>query len=75
MFKFFAIAFVFFHLTTCIEYKFDIPSYYHNKKGGRIKDRDDKDIIIGGLVRIHTHDHGGGKCGSVLLHKSFENMY
>ena len=71
----FAIVSVFLHLTACIEYNFNTPSDHDIKKGriSGIKDRDDKDIIIGGLVRIHSHD-GGGKCGSVLLHKSVENM-
>ena len=41
-----------------------------------IQDREDKDIVIGGLLRVHSHDpaSGGGKCGEILLHKSVENM-
>ena len=41
-----------------------------------IQDHRDKDIILGGLLRVHSHDptSGGGKCGEILLHKSVENM-
>ena len=45
-----------------------------------IQDSECKDIILGWLLKVHSHDpvSGGGKCGEVLLHKSveiIENMF
>ena len=41
-----------------------------------IQDLEDKDIILGGLLRVHTNDPtaGGGKCGEILLDKALEHL-
>ena len=41
-----------------------------------IQNRKDKDIILGGLLRAHSHDpaSGGGKCGEIFVDTSIENM-
>ena len=65
----------FLQLAVCIEYNFDIPSDYDIKKGriSGIRDREDKDIIIGGLLGIHFHE-GDGKCSDKVDQANIENM-
>ena len=38
-----------------------------------IQDYEDKDIILGGLLRVHTGD-GSGKCGEIFLDKTLEHL-
>ena len=38
-----------------------------------IQDLEDKDIILGGLIRVHTGD-GSGKCGEIFLDKALEHL-
>ena len=38
-----------------------------------IQDLEDKDIILGGLLRVHKHDDNG-KCGKVYVDKTMENL-
>ena len=69
-------------LTECSgQYHYGIlPEYVLKADGGTrvsgIQDHKDKDIILGGLLRVHSHEanSSGGKCGKILLHKSVENM-
>jgi metabotropic glutamate receptor 2/3/metabotropic glutamate receptor 6/7/8 len=59
-----------------VEYNYGSPSNIIYDSQGRIsgiQDKENKDFVIGGLVRVHGHE-GGGKCGDVLLHKSVENL-
>ena len=47
-----------------------------NTKISGIQDREDKDVILSGLLRPHSHDppSGGGKCGEIFVDTSIENM-
>ena len=38
-----------------------------------IQDLEDKDIILGGLLRVHKGD-GNGKCGEIFLDKALEHL-
>ena len=39
-----------------------------------IQDREDKDIILGGLLRVHKSSNGSGKCGEIFLDKALEHL-
>ena len=66
-------------LTECtVQYCYGTPSgSVLIKDGGTrisgIQDLKDKDIILGGLLRVHKHD-GIGKCGEVYVDKTMENL-
>ena len=77
--------FVFFQfllLTKCaVQYHYGSPpeSILEADGGTRIsgiQDREDKDIILGGLLIAHPHDpvSSGGKCGEMFVDTSIENM-
>ena len=76
---FFFVFFQFFLLTeSAVQYCYGTPSRsVLTKDGGTrisgIQDLEDKDIILGGLLRVHKSD-GSGKCGDIFLDKSLENL-
>ena len=78
----FVLLFQFLFFAKCAaQYHYDTPPESVLKADGGtrisgIQDLVDKDIILGGLLRVHSHDpaSSGGKCGEILLHKSVENM-
>ena len=59
------------------QYHYGTPGYFLTKDGGTrisgIQDLKDKDIILGGLLRVHKSD-GSGKCGEIYLDKTLENL-
>ena len=76
------IFFQFLLLTNCIaQYHYGTPpgSILRADGGTRIsgiQDLEDKDIILGGLLRVHSNDptSGGGKCGEIFLDKTLEHL-
>ena len=69
----------FFSLTKCVrQYHYGTPpvSILRADGGTRIsgiQDREDKDIILGGILRVHKSD-GSGKCGEIFLDKTLEHL-
>ena len=65
--------------TKCtVQYCYGSPSASVLKADGGtrisgIQDLKDKDIILGGLLRVHKHD-GIGKCGEIYVDKTMENL-
>ena len=59
------------------QYHYGTTGYFLTKDGGTringIQDLKDKDIILGGLLRVHKSD-GSGKCGEIYLDKTLENL-
>ena len=76
---FFVVFSLFLTFTECVtQYHYGTPpeSILRADGGTRIsgiQDRKDKDIILGGLLRVHTKD-GSGKCGAIFLDKTLENL-
>ena len=65
-------------LTECAaQYHYGTPGSVLRADGGTrisgIQDRQDKDIILGVLLRVHKSD-GIGKCGEIFLDKSLEHL-
>ena len=58
------------------DYHYDTPPESVLKANGGTRISEDKDIILGGLLRVHSHDpaSGGGKCGEIFVDTSIENM-
>ena len=69
-------------LTNCAaQYHYNSPpgSILRDDGGTRIsgiQDFEDKDIILGGLLRVHSNNPapGGGKCGKLLFDKALEHL-
>ena len=59
------------------QYHYGTPGSFLRADGGTrisgIQDRQDKDIILGVLLRVHKSD-GIGKCGEIFLDKSLEHL-
>ena len=75
---FHVVFFQFLFLTECaVQYHYDTPGSILRADGGTrisgIQDLKDKDIILGGLLRVHKRN-GSGKCGRVFLDKSMEHL-
>ena len=76
------VLFQFLLLTKCaVQYRYGTPPESILKADGGtrisgIQDREDKDIILGGLLIAHPHDpaSGGGKCDEMFVDTSIENM-
>ena len=65
-------------LTKCTtQYCCDTPSKFVVRADGNrtsgIQDRENKDIILGGLLRVHKSDDSG-KCGAIFSDKTVENL-
>ena len=69
-------------LTNCVaQYHYDTPpgSILRADGGTRIsgiQDHEDKDLILGGLLRVHSNDpvSGGGKCGEIFTDQTLEHL-
>ena len=75
---FHVVFFQFLLLTECtIQYHYDTPVSVLRADGcariSGMQDLDDKDIILGGLLRVHKRNDSG-KCGEIFLDKSLEHM-
>ena len=75
---FLVVFFQFLLLTKCAaQYHYDTPGSFLRADGGTrisgIQDLEDKDIILGGLLRVHKSD-GNGKCGEIFVDKALEHL-
>ena len=83
IFSFFVLSQLIFFTECVVQYHYSTPSgsiLRVTADGGTtisgIQNREDKDIILGGLLRAHSHDpvSSGGKCGETFVYTSIENM-
>ena len=83
IFSFFVLSQLLLLTESAVQYHYGTPPgsvlRVRGDRGTRIsgiQNREDKDIILGGLLRAHSHDpaSGGGKCGEIFIDTSIENM-